>query len=255
MIKITIKIIEEEIKNLDVYNALEKIYHFERLAGKEFLSIKKKYEKRKFDFEKEVERIKNLHTYENRCYLESSKYIAGIDEVGRGPLAGSVVSAAVILPKDIFLDKINDSKKISYKVREKLYDEIMEKAISVGIGIVNEHIIDEINILNATKMAATEAINNLYIKPDMLLIDAFKLEKVNIRQKSIIRGDSKSISIAAASIIAKVTRDRMMEIEHIKYPEYGFNRNMGYGTAEHIMAIKKHGAISIHRRTFIKNFV
>ena len=193
-----------------------------------------------------------MKEFETELYNNGINFIAGIDEVGRGPLVGPVVTAAVILPKDFYDERINDSKKLTEKKRELLYDVIMENAISVGIGISNEDVIDEINILNATKRAMLEAVNNLNVKPEHLLIDAVKLN-TDIPQTSIIKGDAKSESIAAASIIAKVTRDRMM-VEYDKiYPGYDFASNKGYGTAKHIDALKLQGSSPIHRKTFIKN--
>lgn len=190
-----------------------------------------------------------MKEFETELYNNGINFIAGIDEVGRGPLVGPVVTAAVILPKDFYDERINDSKKLTEKKRELLYDVIMENAISVGIGISNEDVIDEINILNATKRAMLEAVNNLSVKPEHLLIDAVKLN-TDIPQTSIIKGDAKSESIAAASIIAKVTRDRMMvELDKI-HPEYDFKHNKGYGTKKHIEAIKKYGIIKEHRKTF-----
>lgn len=190
-----------------------------------------------------------MKEFETELYNNGINFIAGIDEVGRGPLVGPVVTAAVILPKDFYDERINDSKKLTEKKRELLYDVIMENAISVGIGISSENIIDEINILNATKRAMLEAVNNLSVKPEHLLIDAVKLN-TDIPQTSIIKGDAKSESIAAASIIAKVTRDRMMiELDKI-HPEYDFKHNKGYGTKKHIEAIRKYGIIKEHRKTF-----
>ena len=190
-----------------------------------------------------------MKEFETELYNNGINFIAGIDEVGRGPLVGPVVTAAVILPKDFYDERINDSKKLTEKKRELLYDVIMENAISVGIGISSEDIIDEINILNATKRAMLEAVNNLSVKPEHLLIDAVKLN-TDISQTSIIKGDAKSESIAAASIIAKVTRDRMMvELDKI-HPEYDFKHNKGYGTKKHIEAIRKYGIIKEHRKTF-----
>lgn len=191
-----------------------------------------------------------MKEYENELYKKNIKLIAGVDEVGRGPLAGPVVCAAVILKEDYENDKINDSKKLTEKKREELYDVIMGEALSVGIGISSEDVIDEINILQATKKAMTEAIKNLDIKPEHVLIDAVKLEDLDIPQTSIIKGDAKSISIAAASIIAKVTRDRMMVELDKKHPEYDFKNNKGYGTKKHIDAIRKYGIIKEHRKTF-----
>lgn len=190
-----------------------------------------------------------MKEFETELYNNEINFIAGIDEVGRGPLVGPVVTAAVILPKDFYDERINDSKKLTEKKRELLYDVIMENAISVGIGISSENVIDEINILNATKRAMLEAVNNLSVKPEHLLIDAVKLN-TDIPQTSIIKGDAKSESIAAASIIAKVTRDRMMiELDKI-HPEYDFKHNKGYGTKKHIEAIRKYGIIKEHRKTF-----
>ena len=190
-----------------------------------------------------------MKEFENELYESGIKYIAGIDEVGRGPLVGPVVTAAVILPRDFYDERINDSKKLTEKKRELLYDVIMENAVSVGIGISSEDVIDEINILEATKKAMIEAVNNLNVKPEHLLIDAVKLN-IDIPQTSIIKGDAKSESIAAASIIAKVTRDRMMiELDKL-HPEYDFKHNKGYGTKKHIEAIRKYGIIKEHRKTF-----
>ena len=202
--------------------------------------------------EKEKERIAALWKYEKE--YEAFGYVCGIDEVGRGPLAGPVVAGAVILPKDCDILYINDSKKLSEKKREELYDIIMEKALAVGLGYASPERIDEINILQATYEAMREAIKNLSVTPDILLNDAVTIPEVSIKQVPIIKGDAKSISIGAASIIAKVTRDRLM-IEYDKvFPEYGFASNKGYGSEAHINALKKYGPTPIHRRSFIKNF-
>ena len=190
-----------------------------------------------------------MKEFENELYESGIKYIAGIDEVGRGPLVGPVVTAAVILPKDFYDERINDSKKLTEKKRELLYDVIMENAVSVGIGISSEDVIDDINILEATKKAMIEAVNNLSVKPEHLLIDAVKLN-VDIPQTSIIKGDAKSESIAADSIIAKVIRDRMMIELDKEHPEYDFKHNKGYGTKKHIDAIEKYGILKEHRKTF-----
>lgn len=190
-----------------------------------------------------------MKEFENELYNNGINFIAGIDEVGRGPLVGPVVTAAVILPKDFYDERINDSKKLTEKKRELLYDVIMENALSVGIGISSPEVIDEINILNATKKAMIEAINNLSIKPEHLLIDAVKLD-IDIPQTSIIKGDAKSQSIASASIIAKVTRDRMMVELDKKYPMYDFKHNKGYGTKKHIEALYKYGPLKEHRKSF-----
>ena len=203
--------------------------------------------------EKEMERIKGMSVYETE--YSDCTYICGIDEEGRGPLAGPVVAGAVILPKDEPILYLNDSKKLSEKKREQLYDEIMEKAVAVGIGMVSPARIDEINILQATYEAMREAISKLVVKPDLLLNDAVTIPEVEIRQIPIIKGDAKSVSIAAASIVAKVTRDRLMAEYDGVIPGYDFAKNKGYGTKAHIEALKSQGASPIHRRTFIKNFV
>ena len=196
-----------------------------------------------------MKEIIDNYKYELELKEKGIKLIAGVDEVGRGPLAGPVVCACVILPKNYYNEEINDSKKISEKKREKLYDIIMQNALSVGIGISSEKIIDEINILEATKRAMKEAINNSKIKPQHVLIDAVKLD-IDIPSTSIIKGDAKSQSIAASSIIAKVTRDRMMDELDKKYPQYMFSKNKGYGTKAHIEAIRKYGIIDEHRKSF-----
>ena len=201
----------------------------------------------------EETRIENLKKYEKE-YSEYA-FICGIDEAGRGPLAGPVTAAAVILPKDCRILYINDSKKLSEKKREELYDVIMEQAVGVGIGMIGPQRIDEINILQATYEAMREAIGNLPVQPDLLLNDAVTIPGVSVRQVPIIKGDAKSISIGAASIIAKVTRDRLMGEYDKMLPEYGFASNKGYGTAEHIAALKEYGPSPIHRRSFIGHFV
>lgn len=202
--------------------------------------------------QKEKQRIYKLSEYE-RKYPDYA-YICGIDEVGRGPLAGPVVAGAVILPKDCDILYINDSKQLSEKKREELYDIIMEKAVACAVGYATPERIDQINILQATYEAMREAIGKLTPMPDILLNDAVVIPEVPIKQVPIIKGDAKSISIGAASIIAKVTRDRLM-VEYDKvFPEYGFAANKGYGSAAHIEALKKYGATPIHRRSFIKNF-
>lgn len=203
--------------------------------------------------EKEIARIKAMSVYEGEYAM--CEYICGIDEVGRGPLAGPVVAGAVILPKDNPILYLNDSKKLSEKKREALYEEIMEKAVATGIGIVGPARIDEINILQATYEAMRMAIDHLSVRPDVLLNDAVTIPQVTILQVPIIKGDAKSVSIAAASIIAKVTRDRLM-VEYDKVmPGYDFASNKGYGTKAHIAGLKELGPTPIHRTTFIKNFV
>lgn len=203
-------------------------------------------------YRKELERCENLKKFERE--YEAYAHICGIDEVGRGPLAGPVVAGAVILPKDCDILYINDSKKLSEKKREELYDVIMEKAVAVGLGYSTPERIDEINILQATYEAMRQAIGKLSVKPDLLLNDAVTIPKVDIRQVPIIKGDAKSISIGAASIVAKVTRDRLMVQYDEVYPEYGFASNKGYGAQIHIDALKKYGPCPIHRKTFITHF-
>ena len=203
--------------------------------------------------EKELARLEAMREYEDT--YDACAYICGIDEAGRGPLAGPVVAGAVILPKDCRILYINDSKKLSEKRRNELFDIIKEEAVTYGIGIIDAARIDEINILQATYEAMRSAINNLNPSPDILLNDAVTIPKVDIKQVPIIKGDAKSISIAAASVLAKVTRDRIMEEYDKKYPEYGFAKHKGYGTKQHIQALEQFGASPIHRRTFITKFV
>jgi len=205
--------------------------------------------------EKEKQRLDNMMKYENKLYSQGYNIIAGIDEAGRGPLAGPVVACAVILKKDERVEGVNDSKKLSPKKRDKLFDEIIDKCVAYGVGIIDNNVIDEINILEATRLAMKQAIENLRVQPDYLLIDAETHIATNIPLKGIIKGDSLSQSIAAASIIAKVTRDRMLLELDKKYPEYLFSKHKGYGTALHIAKIKEYGLTDIHRKTFCKNFI
>ena len=206
--------------------------------------------------EKEIERLKKLKEMEKEFFDRGVNYIAGIDEAGRGPLAGPVVVSCVILPKDSMIEGVNDSKKVSENKREKLYDIITNEAISYGVGIINQEEIDEINILQATKKAVTMAIAQMEIKPNIIMVDALNgIDTLGIPYKSIIKGDAKCYSIAAASIIAKVTRDRIMREWDKVYPEYGFSAHKGYGTAKHIAALKEYGPCPLHRRSFIKNLV
>ena len=205
-------------------------------------------------FEKEKVRIYKMEEFERQN--EEKGYICGIDEVGRGPLAGPVMAGAVILPPNCDILYLNDSKQLSEKKREELYDIIMEKAIAVGIGAATPARIDEINILQADYEAMAQAVGKLTVKPDVLLIDAVHIPQLEAyEQISIIKGDAKSVSIAAASIVAKVTRDRLMKELDAQYPAYGFAQNKGYGSAEHIAALKKYGPCPLHRRSFIGHFV
>lgn len=192
----------------------------------------------------------DLYKYEKELWKQGIHLVAGMDEVGRGPLIGPVVTACVILPKDFVLEGLTDSKKLSEKKREEFYDYIMEHAISVGIGMMDEKVIDEVNIYEATKLAMYQAVEKSKVKPEHVLIDAMKLDKLEMPSTSIIKGDAKSISIAAASVIAKVTRDRMMIELDKKYPMYGFKSHKGYPTKKHIEAIKEYGLIDGYRKTF-----
>lgn len=249
----SISMIKEEFKNLtpEQIPAQIALYQEDERKGVQnfLLSQQKKVDK----YYQEIERIENLCQYEK----EYSQYdfICGIDEVGRGPLAGPVVAGAVVLPKGSHILYINDSKKLSAKKREELFDIIKEEAVSVGIGMASPERIDEINILQATYEAMRQAISMLEPQPTLLLNDAVNIPGEPMKQVSIIKGDAKSISIGAASIIAKVTRDAMM-VEYDKiYPEYDFASNKGYGSAKHIEALKKYGPCPIHRKSFIHNFI
>ena len=202
--------------------------------------------------EKELARLEAMREYEDT--YDACAYICGIDEAGRGPLAGPVVAAAAVLPKDCQIFYLNDSKKLSDKKRDLLFDEIKEKAVAYGIGIVSPQVIDEINILQATYEAMRQAISQLNVIPEILLNDAVTIPGVDIMQVPIVKGDAKSVSIAAASILAKVTRDRLMEQYADVFPEYDFASNKGYGSAAHIAALKEYGPTPIHRHSFIKNF-
>ena len=207
--------------------------------------------------DKEIERLNELKKIENEIYeKEHVEYICGIDEAGRGPLAGPVVVASVIMKPDSFIEGVNDSKKVSEKKREKLYEQIIEEAVSYSVGIIDQNEIDEINILNATKKGLTESIKGLKVKPERIIVDALdKIDTCGIPYMPIVKGDAKCYSISAASIIAKVTRDRIMREWDKVYPEYGFEQHKGYGTAKHISAIKEYGLCPIHRKSFTKNFV
>ena len=248
-----IEIIRNKFKNASIEELPELmgIYHEDGRVG--VGKILERAQKKLDTYNKELDRVQSMLSYE-RQYGEYG-VICGIDEAGRGPLAGPVVAAAVILDVNCPILYVNDSKKLSEKKREELYDEIMEKAVATGIGMASPARIDEINILQATYEAMREAVSKLSREPDLLLNDAVTIPEMTIMQVPIIKGDAKSVSIAAASILAKVTRDRLM-IEYDKIlPEYGFAGHKGYGSKEHIAAIQKYGPSPIHRRTFIKNFM
>mgnify|MGYP005960225723 CR=1 FL=1 len=245
--------IREELKAVDDEKLPSFIEAYEKDERSGVVKIVEQAKKRIEKLEAEKLRIENLKKYE-REYADCG-YICGIDEVGRGPLAGPVVAGAVILPKDCDILYINDSKKLSAAKREELYDVIMEKAVAVGIGMASSQRIDEINILQATYEAMQHAVEDLDVVPDLLLNDAVTIPLIPIRQVGIVKGDARSLSIAAASIMAKVTRDRMMVEYADLYPEYGFEKNKGYGSAEHREALKKYGPCPIHRSTFIHNWI
>ena len=245
--------IRELAKNATIEELREYIPVWESDERTGVVKIAESARKKVAAFEKEVERTYAMQEYERKH--ADCRYICGIDEVGRGPLAGPVVAAAVVLPKDMDIYYLNDSKQLSAKKREQLYEEIMQKAVSVGIGFANEKCIDEINILQADYVAMRMALSKLTVTPDILLNDAVTIPEVTIPQESIIKGDAKSVSIAAASIVAKVARDRYMVQMDSVYPGYDFASNKGYGSAKHIEALKSIGPCEIHRRTFISNFV
>lgn len=246
-----------EIKNIFQAAGIEELpaflenYEKDQRSGVQ--ALVKKAQKTLLDYEREIARTEKMKEYEKK--YDSYSFICGIDEVGRGPLAGPVVAGAVILPKDCDILYLNDSKQLSEKKREELYSIIMEKAVATGLGYVAPERIDQINILQATYEAMREAISKLDQVPDLLLNDAVTIPEVSIRQVPIIKGDAKSVSIAAASIIAKVTRDRLMVQYDMVYPEYGFASNKGYGAQAHLEALKKYGPTPIHRRTFIKGIL
>ena len=254
--KETISAIQEKYRRLDKTNDSLLRSFAESLRLDERAAVKQIAERARKDIEKlskERERLEKMRLFERACEAEGFSLICGIDEAGRGPLAGPVVAGAVILPKDCEILYLNDSKKLSEKRREELYEEVMEKAIAAGAGIVGSRRIDEINILQADYEAMCEAIGKLSVMPQVLLNDAVTIPQVRIRQKNIIHGDAKSVSIAAASIIAKVTRDRIMTEYDALFPQYGFARHKGYGTADHYAAIRKYGPCPIHRLSFLKN--
>lgn len=249
----SIKEIREEFEQADLslYEQIAGQYRDDPRAGVQ--SVLAKFEKKKSAYEKELQRTESLKVYENE--YGHLGYVCGIDEVGRGPLAGPVVACTVILPKDSDILYLDDSKKLSASKREELYEVILDKAVAVGMGMRSPARIDEINILQATFESMRDAIAELSVVPQVLLVDAVKIPEITFPQVPIVKGDSKSVSIAAASIVAKVTRDRMMVKYAEQYPEYGFESNKGYGSAAHIEALKKYGPCEIHRRSFIGHFV
>lgn len=253
MTEITIKEIKSMFQAVEVTQLPELISRYKSDMRSGVQAEITKAEKKIAAFAKEKERIEAMKQYERQ--YEALGYVCGIDEVGRGPLAGPVVAGAVILPKDCKILYLNDSKQLSEKKREELYDVIMAEAVATGIGYASPKRIDEINILQATYEAMREAVANPAVQPDVLLNDAVTIPQIAIKQVPIIKGDAKSVSIAAASIIAKVTRDRLMVQYDSVMPEYGFASNKGYGAQAHIDALKKYGPSPIHRKSFIKNFI
>ena len=249
----TVKVLRMEFDSvpMEKWRELYEIYERDERQGvKKLLEQCRKKEDR---LEAEMLRMEQMMQYEKK--YEHLGYLCGIDEVGRGPLAGPVVACAVILPKNSKILYLNDSKKLTAAKREELYDVIMKEAVSVGLGMTGPERIDEINILQATYEAMRQAVARLSVRPQLLLNDAVTIPGIDIPQVPIIKGDAKSASIAAASIVAKVTRDRLMVKYDETLPEYGFASNKGYGSAEHIAALKKYGPSLIHRKTFITHFV
>lgn len=248
-----INTVKKRFEDADENTVKELIAEYAASDKAGIIKLVEKYRKQLDMLQAERERVENMLAFEKEYSMYSN--ICGIDEAGRGPLAGPVVAAAVILPKDARLLYVNDSKQLSEKKREELYDVIMREAVSVGVGIASPERIDEINILQADYEAMRDAVSQLTPQPDLLLNDAVIIPQLTMKQISIIKGDAKSLSIASASIIAKVTRDRLMYEYDKMYPEYGFASSKGYGSKTHIAAIKEHGACPIHRKTFIKNFI
>ncbi len=249
----TIAQIKLEFMETDIYNIPTLLAKYKSDERSGVINICRQYQSKHLNYQNELKRVDTMMTYERSH--EDYTYICGIDEVGRGPFAGPVVAGAVILPKDCDILYINDSKKLSDKLREELYDEIISKAISYGIGSIPPNKIDQINILQATFEAMKQAVNNLKVEPDILFVDAVTIPNISIRQVPIVKGDEKSYSIAAASILAKVTRDRLMIAYNKVFPGYGFADNKGYGSRQHIDAIKKLGPTPIHRMSFIKSYI
>jgi len=250
-----ISIIKEKLESLAVANIPQAVTEFLEDERKGVLKLVASAKKRYQNYLNELARLEAISAYEKDCYLNGCTYVAGIDEVGRGPLAGPVVTAVVILKQGALIEGINDSKKLSEAKREELYDIIIKEAVDYSIGIVSPAEIDEINILQATYKAMQQCIGGLKVKPDYILVDAVTIPNIEIKQNGIIKGDAKSISIGAASIVAKVTRDRMMKDYAKIFPEYNFEQNKGYGSPNHIEVIKQIGICPIHRRSFVKNFV
>lgn len=249
--KQSIKEIDGLLKSVEIEHLAENLLQYKEDERSGVMKLVQKYERKLQKHQDLIDKFKRMNRYERELGLEGYQCIAGIDEVGRGPLAGPVVSAVVILPKDEVILGLDDSKKLSEKKREELYEIILEKAIDYSIGIVDVATIDSINILQATYESMRQALSKLKEQPDGLLVDAVTIPEVTISQLPIIGGDGKSNSIAAASIVAKVTRDRMMKDYDELFPEYKFASNKGYGSTDHVKALKEIGPCPLHRRTFI----
>ncbi len=252
MKKPSLKELREKAEAMTPMEAVQWLSTLSEEYGESLQKLADKYIKKVEALRKENERLMAMSVMEFAAYEEGFLFVGGIDEAGRGPLAGPVVAACAILPPGLLLHKLNDSKKLTAAQREELFNQIREKAVSYGIGVVDHLVIDEINIYQATKKAMALAIENMGIRPDYLIIDAVKLN-VAIPQKAIPKADQNSVSVAAASILAKVTRDRMMDQLDQEYPGYGFARHKGYGTEEHMAAIREKGLCPIHRRSFTKS--
>jgi ribonuclease HII len=252
--RLTMAEITKRVREMPVEQAVEWLNSLKHSYGASVNKLADIYFRKLQKINEERKRLKEMSRYEIVARSSGFVNIAGIDEAGRGPLAGPVVAACVILPEELIIDGLDDSKKLTAAVRDKLFDVIVEKAVAYGIGMVQHDEIDRINILNATKKAMMTAVSNLSVKPDYLIIDAVKLP-LPIQQLSVCKADSLSVSVAAASVIAKVTRDRWMEQIHNEYPQYGFNQHKGYGTRLHINAIKEQGLCPIHRRSFTGKLV
>ena len=251
----TVKEIKEFIETLEIKDYPKYIEILKNDDRKSVKDLSLRLEKKLLDTKKEEERLEKINFYENEGYKKGYLYIGGIDEAGRGPIAGPIIASVVVFKKDTKIHKIDDSKKLSEKKRNELFEIIKNEALDYGIGIVDNNKIDEINILNATILAMKKAVSQLERKPDYLLIDALNIPNLDINQNAIVKGDSKSISIAGASILAKVTRDNIMYEYDKMYPEYGFKNHKGYGTDEHYDAIRKYGLTPIHRKSFLKNII
>jgi len=250
----TIAEIRKELEQASWEERKKLLLEYSKDTRKGIRNLILQYEKQEQAFLKELNRLEEMRFFEKKYQVQYTA-ICGIDEAGRGPLAGPVVAGACILPGDVNILYLNDSKKLSPKKRDILYDEICATAVAYGVGIVSPQRIDEINILRATYQAMQQAVSNLSTVPDLLLVDAVTVPNLPMKQVGIVKGDERSVSIAAASILAKVTRDRIMEEFDCAYPEYGFAQHKGYGSAAHIQAIKKYGPCPIHRRTFLTNFI